>query len=199
VNADDMVTLAALDTTRSGAARCADRGAFSMTLKLVHGDEIDVECRYEASGPVDAPVVIIGGGISAGRHVVSNHADDSPGWWEGQQPALADVRVLAIDWIGADGSLDCPIDPLDQATMLAHLLDELGIERAAFIGASYGAMVGQQLIFPTAAPLSCRSAPAPARIPFPAPAARSSEKRSRSPRPGATLPPALRWPVRSPC
>ncbi|MEG3154610.1 homoserine O-succinyltransferase MetX [Sphingomonas sp. RB1R13] len=140
-----MVKLATLKSDRSDAVRCGERGAFSMPLTLVHGADIEVECRFEASGPVDAPVVIVGGGISAGRHVVSNFADDSPGWWEGQQLALANARVLAIDWIGADGSLDCPIDPLDQATMLARLLDELGIKRAAFIGASYGAMVGQQL------------------------------------------------------
>jgi homoserine O-acetyltransferase len=52
--------------------------------------------------------------------------------------------VLAIDWIGADGAHDCPIDPADQASAIALLLERLGIARVdAFLGASYGAMVGQ--------------------------------------------------------
>jgi homoserine O-acetyltransferase len=50
---------------------------------------------------------------------------------------------LAIDWVGADGAVDLPIDPADQAQALILLLDHLGIARvAAYIGASYGAMVG---------------------------------------------------------
>ena len=54
-------------------------------------------------------------------------------------------RLLAIDWIGADGALDLPIDAADQADAIAALLDHLGIERAdAFIGASYGGMVALQ-------------------------------------------------------
>src|SRR5690348_8660195 len=56
---------------------------------------------------------------------------------------LARMRVLAIDWLDADG-LDAPsISSADQADALAALLDALGIVRVeAFIGASYGAMVG---------------------------------------------------------
>jgi homoserine O-acetyltransferase len=51
--------------------------------------------------------------------------------------------VLAIDWLGADGTLDQPIDSADQARALLATLDELQLPRAAaFIGASYGAMVG---------------------------------------------------------
>ena len=54
---------------------------------------------------------------------------------------------LAIDWIAADGKLDLPIDPADQAAAILHLLDHLRIERAAaFIGASYGAMVGMHYV-----------------------------------------------------
>ena len=55
------------------------------------------------------------------------------------------VRLLAIDWLGSDGSLDAPIDPADQADAIAAVLDALGIPRlAGFAGASYGAMVGLQ-------------------------------------------------------
>jgi homoserine O-acetyltransferase len=56
---------------------------------------------------------------------------------------LAERRVLGIDWLGADGTLDAPIDTHDQADALAAVLDHLGIERlAALVGCSYGAMVG---------------------------------------------------------
>src|SRR5690606_8896349 len=73
-----------------------------------------------------------------------------PGWWDaqvGDGRALDPSRhcILAIDWLGADGALDAPIDPADQADAIAALLDALGIERlAGFVGCSYGAMVGLQ-------------------------------------------------------
>jgi homoserine O-acetyltransferase len=99
---------------------------------------------------VDAPVVIVAGGISANRHVAAGPGSEEPGWWEAQVgPGRAidttRVRVLAIDWLGADGTLDAPIDSSDQADALALVLDRLGVTRAAaFVGASYGAMVGLQ-------------------------------------------------------
>ena len=55
-------------------------------------------------------------------------------------------RILSIDWLGADGLLDVAIDPSDQATAFVHLLDELRLGPAqAFIGASYGGMVGMHV------------------------------------------------------
>jgi len=88
------------------------------------------------------------GGISADRDVCGTTEHAAPGWWEtmvGSDRAvdLARMRVLAIDWLDADG-LDAPsISSADQADALAALLDALGIVRVeAFIGASYGAMVG---------------------------------------------------------
>src|SRR5699024_2708376 len=49
-------------------------------------------------------------------------------------------------YVGADGSLDAPIDTADQADAVAILLDALGIATLdAFIGYSYGALVGLQL------------------------------------------------------
>ena len=121
----------------------ASRGEESFTLAMRHSGLRQVTLRYELTGPSDAPLVIVGGGISAGRHVISSEEFAEPGWWEAQKPALSSARVLAIDWIGADGAFDCPIDPADQASAIATLLDRLGIPRVAgFAGASYGAMVG---------------------------------------------------------
>ena len=57
----------------------------------------------------------------------------------------ARVRILAFDYVGADGRLDAPIDTADQADAVAALLDALGIDALrAFVGYSYGALVGLQ-------------------------------------------------------
>ena len=120
------------------------------TLALRHAGLRRVVVRGECSGPVGAPLVLVAGGISANRHVAAGPGNAEPGWWEaqvgpGRSIDTNRVRVLAIDWLGADGSLDAPIDSADQADALAQVLDRLGVARvAAFVGASYGAMVGLQ-------------------------------------------------------
>ena len=126
-------------------SRDAVRGELAVSLPLCHGHEVATRIRYELLGPSDAPLLIVAGGISAGRHVVSSGEFPEPGWWEVQREALASphFRLLAIDWLGADGTIDLPIDPADQADALAQVLTALGVARAAgFVGASYGGMVG---------------------------------------------------------
>jgi homoserine O-acetyltransferase len=128
----------------------ASRGVIECTLPLRHAGMRDVRIGYESQGAAEAPVVLVAGGISAGRHVGANGVDPSRGWWEAQVGAghaldPSAYRLLALDWLGSDGGLDAPIDPADQATAIAALLDALGIGTlAAFIGCSYGAMVGLQ-------------------------------------------------------
>ena len=115
-------------------------------MPLRHGGIAGFKLHYELVGPPGAPLLIVAGGISAGRHVIASGEYPEPGWWQIQSAAFADHRLLAIDWVGADGAIDLPIDPADQAEAIAWLLDELGEPRAAaFIGASYGAMVGMHL------------------------------------------------------
>jgi homoserine O-acetyltransferase len=121
--------------------------AFQIDLPLRHGGRADVALRYELIGKGE-PLLIIAGGISAGRHVVAHADNPESGWWQSQASSfdLSRDRLLAIDWVGADGTLDAPIDSADQADAIAALLDHLGIARAdAFIGASYGGMVALQL------------------------------------------------------
>ncbi len=119
-----------------------------LRLPLRHAGVRDLVVRGAWTGPAGAPLVIVAGGISANRQVADGVA--GPGWWSAQVgPGRAidtrRLRVLAIDWLGADGSLDAPIDSADQADALAAVLDRLGVARAAaFVGASYGAMVGLQ-------------------------------------------------------
>lgn len=156
------MTLAAHSESRAAARRpspalfqpsfvdvpAAVRGCLHTPLTLRHAGVRDVEIAYELVGPADAPVVLAAGGISAHRHVVASAAFPEAGWWQAQSGVGLDtnhVRLLAIDWLGADGRLDAPIDSADQADAIAAVLDALGIDTlAAFFGSSYGAMVGLQ-------------------------------------------------------
>ena len=115
-------------------------------MPLRHGSVAGFTLRYELTGPPGAPLLLVAGGISAGRHVIASDEFPESGWWQSQTASFRDYRILAIDWVGADGAIDLPIDPADQAEAFAWLLDELGEAKAAvFIGASYGAMVGMHL------------------------------------------------------
>lgn len=131
----------------------ARRGDVSVKLALRHGGEAVTALRYELVGPTDGPLLIVAGGISAGRHVLASNEFSEAGWWQAQSSSFDPVRhrILAIDWLSADGTVDLPIDPADQADALRQLLDHLGIaQAAAFIGASYGGMVGMHFaaLFP---------------------------------------------------
>jgi homoserine O-acetyltransferase/O-succinyltransferase len=112
------------------------------------GASRDVDVHYLWTGAAGAPTLIVLGGISADRDVCATRGHPAPGWWEplvgaGRAVDLGRVRVLAIDWLDADDLGAPSVSSEDQANALAALLDALGIVRAeAFIGASYGAMVG---------------------------------------------------------
>lgn len=129
----------------------ARRGSLDAVLASRHAGTRKLRLDYELVGPADAPVVFVAGGISAHRHVAANALDAAPGWAEGLPgPGRAldplRLRILAFDYIGADGSVDAPIDTADQADAVALLLDALGIEvLAGYVGYSYGALVGLQL------------------------------------------------------
>jgi homoserine O-acetyltransferase/O-succinyltransferase len=95
-------------------------------------------------GPEDAPLVAVAGGISSGRFIWTG---DDGGWWAslvGPERAVdfAQWRVLAFDFAPLnDRKLE--ISPVDQARLLALALDDLGEPKLhAYIGASYGGMVG---------------------------------------------------------
>ncbi len=123
----------------------AEQGILPCALALKHAGARDVAVRWELSGPAQAPILIVAGGISATRHVLANDSDRTDGWWQAQANFLRRYRVLAIDWLGDGDGLDAPIDSADQADAIASVLDALGIAKVrAFVGASYGAMVGLQ-------------------------------------------------------
>jgi homoserine O-acetyltransferase len=98
--------------------------------------------RFSIQGPVDAPLIVALGGISADRF---------PGrWWPGLVGAgsAADParhRILGMDFI-ADPDGEAAPSPLDQATALCAALDQLGADKAhVVIGASYGGMIALAL------------------------------------------------------
>ncbi|WP_395650697.1 homoserine O-succinyltransferase [Brevundimonas sp.] len=100
-------------------------------------------------GREGAPVVVVAGGISSGRFVHRTETNGL-GWWSdavsmGGPIDLRRCQVLAFDYAptGRTGEEALTITTHDQARLLALLLDRLGIERvAAFVGCSYGGMIG---------------------------------------------------------
>lgn len=134
----------------TSTAVAAHRGEVTVSLVLRHAGARRITLRYEAVGDEGLPAVFVAGGISAHRHVASSEAFPEAGWWEEQAGACCALdparhRLIAFDWLGGDGSLDAVIDPADQADAIAVVLDALRIRRLeAFVGCSYGAMVGLQ-------------------------------------------------------
>lgn len=138
-----------LSSTQDDGPR-ALRGELVVELAMRHAGTRAVTLRYELQGPAGAPVVFVAGGISAHRHLAASDVFAESGWLNdlvGADRALdpAQRQLLAFDFIGADGRLDAPIDTADQADAIAKLLSALGIARLdAFVGYSYGALVGLQ-------------------------------------------------------
>ena len=148
----------ALDIRTGGSApiSAADLASVSrigaeriVTLQPRYADSVrQVRVRFALYGAPDAPLLIVQGGISADRHALGA-ASDAPGWWAsfvGPDRAIDTrrFRVLSIDWLDrADVAPAKAISSEDQADALAAVLEGLGVARAhAYIGASYGAMVG---------------------------------------------------------
>ncbi|ODU44824.1 MAG: hypothetical protein ABS96_15690 [Lysobacteraceae bacterium SCN 69-123] len=123
--------------------------SFELDLEMRHAGPRRVRLHVEWSGDPQLPAVWVAGGISAHRHVCANQIDAQPGWWQeliDAHPALDPQRhcLIACDWLGAEGDIDAPISSEDQAAAIAQALDLLGVRRLhAFVGASYGGMVGQ--------------------------------------------------------
>jgi homoserine O-acetyltransferase len=139
---------AAFDAVFAQAAPSVRLGESVLRLRPKYADGVrEVRVRWSLHGASDAPLVIVQGGISADRRVAASGGD--AGWWddivgEGRAIDLRCRRVLSIDWLAqADLGDALAVDSDDQADALAGVLDVLGVRRAhAYVGASYGAMVG---------------------------------------------------------
>lgn len=134
------------------AARSADCSVeLTKPFVLESGDVIADTClQVSRFGPLDAPQVVVLGGISSGRRV-----GGEGGWWTDVVAPRAGVDLERYGVIGLDFAPLCDqrvrITPRDQARLLVLALDGLGVGGLhALIGASYGGMVG--LAFAALAP-----------------------------------------------
>jgi 3-oxoadipate enol-lactonase len=104
-----------------------------------------VELHGEQSGPLEAPVVLLGSSLGTTLEM-----------WSPVLPGLADRwRIVRYDHRG-HGRSPVPNGPYDMADLggdVLALLDRLGLDRVSYVGASLGGMVGLWL-----------AAQAPARI-----------------------------------
>lgn len=97
-------------------------------------------------GPEGAPLVVVAGGISAGRFVHRTETNGL-GWWSGAVSVrgpidLSRFRVLAFDYAPEAAGKAVTITTHDQARLLALVLDHLEIDTVtAFVGCSYGGMI----------------------------------------------------------
>ena len=106
LNLSPNLQMPAADSGSRASAPRASRGEVPLTLTLRHGGEATVALRYELAGREGAPLLIVAGGISAGRHTVSSAEFAEEGWWQAQAATLdrCAYRILSIDWLGADGA-----------------------------------------------------------------------------------------------
>ena len=145
----------------SAPVDACSRAAFTATLIVEHPDPLEFGGRldrcaigFRQYGDPALPLVIVLGGISAGRNIVGGGEGAGRGWWEGfvgDGLAVDTSRhsVLGIDWLGGSGASTGPLPSVgtrDQARAIIAVLDHLGVERAhAVVGASYGGMVALAL------------------------------------------------------
>ena len=141
-----------------------EQGEFQLpaALPLHFGGELNtVQIAWRMEGAANAPVVLVLGGISAGRQVVAHYyAHEAQGWWKevmgpGRPLDTRNHRVLGIDFLGGSGDSTGPtpgqtdfpsISAFDQVEVLRQLLAHLKIASLqAVIGASYGGMVALAL------------------------------------------------------
>ncbi len=104
-----------------------------------------VTVQYLIAGNPTGPVLVVQGGISADRNLIDTQ--ESGGWWsklvgyEGHID-LSYYQVISINYIAPEA--DVLIASHDQARAVKLLLEQLSISKIhAFIGASYGGLVGQ--------------------------------------------------------
>lgn len=114
---------------------------------LASGQPLSGVVRARLTGPKTGALIVVAGGISAGRKAADTPS--TPGWWgwaigDGAAIDTARHRLLAVDWLPEkDIGEVLTITTADQARLLALVLDDLGEPVIdAFVGASYGGRVG---------------------------------------------------------
>jgi len=128
--------------------------ALPLPFEFVHGSlTVPVSVKVRRVGPENAPIVVVLGGISADRHACDRETvrgTVTPGWWRdvvgpGKVIDTERYQVLSFDFLpnANPNPAIYTITPADQAKILDTVLNELKIDRLhAFVGASYGGMIG---------------------------------------------------------
>ncbi len=104
------------------------------------------ELKVRVYGDLENPAVVVSGGVSAGRAVAD--CKDGKGWWRdivapGGSLDLNLHCVIGFDYLPNEGETARTITTRDHARALADALDVIGVEKVhAFVGASYGGMIG---------------------------------------------------------
>lgn len=105
-----------------------------------------LEVRGRVTGPLDAPAVLVIGGVSANRRVFNDA--DGKGWWPGVASAGGAIdperrQVVSFDFIGEDAA---PFPtPADQAAAGLAVCKAAGLDRIALIGASFGGVIALEI------------------------------------------------------
>ncbi|MEB3286222.1 MAG: homoserine O-succinyltransferase [Vampirovibrionales bacterium] len=137
---------------------------YGILKQATAGPDSPLGVRARLVGPAGAPVILVAGGISAGRNTIdakigTKDGELKTGWWRnlvglGQTIDTRFYRVLSFDFFPDDAAAKTvgqSITPNDQARIAKLVCDAFGIQKLhAFIGASYGGMVGLgfALLFP---------------------------------------------------
>ncbi|MEM7166871.1 MAG: homoserine O-succinyltransferase [Planctomycetota bacterium] len=134
-----------------GSEACAAPAQGRIVLSEPRGCAVTWQCH----GPIDAPMVVVQGGISANAQVADSPCGSRSGWWRnlvgpGCAIDTTQVCVLSLDYLGGPqdrfGYEPASVTPRLQAAATARVLRALGVSKLrAFVGASYGGMVGLAL------------------------------------------------------
>lgn len=98
-------------------------------------------------GDPNKPVVVVQGGISASGLIWK---PDESGWWQSLHPLfskLNDVQVISFDYPGGIGGSECPSVPLtvqQHSEAIRHALKQETDNLQAWIGGSFGGVLGLQ-------------------------------------------------------
>lgn len=132
-------------------APCVDCGdvdiPFPAEERRLGVDDPFVRLRF--AGRVGAPVVLVLGGISAGRRAADG--PEGPGWWRslvrpGGGVDLDRFRVVAADFFPLSPSRPLDLAPSDYARVFRAALRTAGVDRLhAAVGGSFGGMIALSL------------------------------------------------------
>jgi homoserine O-acetyltransferase len=115
-------------------------------FRLESGESLSrPEIALRIYGDREKPLVIVAGGVSAGRVVADSGVEK--GWWRdvvgpGRALSTAEYCIAGFDFLPNVDEAARTISTLDQARALGCALSKIGADAVhAFVGASYGGMI----------------------------------------------------------